>query len=690
LSGDESTAFSSRRWPIWIAGFAVLGLLLALHAAYTPAHRSLQFALFDAYQKLWPRERQSAPAVIVAIDETSLARYGQWPWPRSELARLVRAIAALQPAVIGIDLLFPEPDRHAGPETAPGGVGNDLLFAAALRDSRAVLAIAGTVAEGKDSDQGFPPTLIEGSDPLLVLPLLPQFRSVIRSTPLLDRAAAGHGIISADTHGGIIRSIPLAVAVQDAIAPTLALEMIRVAAGETALRLRANARGLLSAGVGDIAVPADTGGRAWIRFSRHDPGRFISAADLLEGRVDAAQITGKLVLVGLTGLALVDYPATPVDATVPGAEIHAQLIENIFDGDHLRRPQWARGAELLALALCGALFVLLTPLARPWQSISGAVLLIAAFAGAGAWAFRSGGLLLDVASPAAALLLVFMTTMAGKLADSERLRRRLRETLQAEREAAARVAGELEAARRVQTGLLPEPAALAAVEPRCEVAAWMAPAREVGGDLYDFFKPSADRVTFLAGDVSGKGLPASLFMAISKALCKSAALRTGISAGRALSEANAEIARDNPETMFVTAVLCGLDLRTGELHYANAGHDAPVVIGKNSGLLRLDRAGGPPLCMFEAFEYVEARHTLAAGDAVLLYTDGVTEAMDAGHRLYGRGRLLAVLEQLPAGTSCAGVVAAVREDLQRFGAVEHLADDITLLVLRWKGPALPS
>lgn len=680
--------FRTRRWPIWIAGLTMVGLLLGLHATYTPAHRLLQLALFDAYQRIWPRERQSAPAVIVAIDETSLAKYGQWPWPRSDLARLVNAIAALKPAAIGIDILFPEPDRHGGTAATPEGTGNDLLFAGALRDSRAVLAIAGTIAEGTNAGGKFPPVRIEGSDPLLVLPLLPQFRSVIRSTPVLDRAAAGHGIISADAADGITRSIPLAVAIQDAVAPTLALEMIRVAAGESVVHLRANPTGLLSVGTGDVAVPVDKDGRAWIRYSRHDPDRFVSAVDVLEGRVDPARITSKLVLVGLTGLALVDYPSTPVNSSVPGSEIHAQLIENIFDGDHLKRPRWARTAELLALTLCGALFVLLTPLVRPWLALTSAVVLIAALAGIGVSAFRISGLLLDVASPAASLLLVFMATMAGKLIETERQRRRLRETLQVEREATARVAGELEAARRVQTGLLPDPAMLTAIEPRCDVAAWMAPAREVGGDLYDFFKPSPDRVTFLVGDVSGKGLPASLFMAISKALCKSAALRSGGAVDRVLTESNAEIARDNPEAMFVTAVLCSLDLQTGELRYANAGHDAPILIGK-SGLTRLVQAGGPPLCMFDHHDYPGAAHTMAAGDTVLLYTDGITEAMDAERRLYGRDRLCTVLKALPAATSCADIIAAVREDLHAFGAVEMLADDITMLALRWHGPAKP-
>lgn len=677
----------ARRWPIWITGLTMLSLLLALHAAYTPAHRTLQLTLLDAYQKTWPRERKSAPAVIVAIDEASLAKYGQWPWPRSELARLVNAIGALKPAAIGIDMLFPEPDRHGGNGTAPEGTTNDLLFATALRDNRAVLAIAGTVAEGTNPGGSFPPVRIEGSDPLLLTPLLPQFRSVIRSTPVLDRAAAGHGVISADAQDGITRNIPLAVAVQDAIAPTLALEMIRVAAAEAAVRVRANTDGLLSIGTGDIAVPVDAGGRAWIRYSRHDPERFVSAVDVIEGRVDPARINSKLVLVGLTGLALVDYPATPLDSSVPGTEIHAQLIENIFDGEHLTRPRWARTAELLALALCGALFVLLTPMVRPWMALTGAVAIIAALAGIGAGAFRLGGVLLDVASPAVALMLVFMITMAGKLIETERQRRRLRETLQAEREAAARLAGELEAARRVQTGLLPDPALLLAAEKRCDIAAWMAPAREVGGDLYDFFKPSADRLSFMVGDVSGKGLPASLFMAISKALCKSAALRNGGSTARILTESNAEIARDNPEAMFVTAVLCSLDLQIGALQYANAGHDAPLLIDSRGRLTRLDQAGGPPLCMIDDHVYPDAAHALAAGDTVLLYTDGVTEAMDSDNRLYGRERLCRVLETLPAGATCADIIAAVREDLKRFGAVERLADDITLLALRWLGPA---
>ncbi len=675
-----------RRWPASLAGFSTLIILLILQAVSTPAHLTLQLALFDAYQALWPRERQSGPAVIVAIDEASLARYGQWPWPRDELARLVNRIAEKKPAAIGLDLLFPEQDRYSRRQGS-GASDNDRLFADALQNARAVLAVAGTDGKSVNGRGPFAPVAVRGTDPV---PHLRGYRSVVRSTPVVDRAAAGHGAISTDTQGGIVRSLPVASLIENAIVPTLALEMIRVAAGEPAIRIHATERGIVTVGTGDVAVPTARDGHARIYFSPHDPSRFVSAREVMGNRVDDALLQGKLVIIALTGLALVDYPATPLDARVPGSEIHAQMLENIYDGQYLARPQWGRGAELAALALIGLLMVVVIPRARPTLALSSAALLIALVVMTGGVAFRAHGLLLDVAAPAVGLALVFTAALGSTLIELERQRRWLRTSLQAEREAAARVTGELEAAQRVQTGLLPEAKSLTDNEPRCDIAAMMAPARVVGGDLYDFFKPAPDRLTFLVGDVSGKGLPASLFMAVSKALCKSAALRGGDAMGSALTAANLEIARDNPEQMFVTVLLCSLDLDSGRLDYANAGHEAPVLMRAGGGIGRLDAAGGPPVCMIEAYAYAGASHMLNPGDTVFLYTDGVSEAMDTDGRLYGRRRLYGLLEGLGPEKSCAEIIAAVEHDLQAFGAVEERADDITMLALRWRGPAARS
>ena len=128
----------------------------------------------------------------------------------------------------------------------------------------------------------------------------------------------------------------------------------------------------------------------------------------------------------LTGIAMVDYPATPVDARVPGAEIHVQMLENIFDGQYLSRPHWAQNAELAVLVLAGLLLVTVTPRARPGVSLGGAALLIIFIAMTGAVAFRASGLLIDAASPAVGLALVFMACLGGKLIQLERQRRALR------------------------------------------------------------------------------------------------------------------------------------------------------------------------------------------------------------------------------------------------------------------------
>ncbi len=214
----------------------------------------------------------------------------------------------------------------------------------------------------------------------------------------------------------------------------------------------------------------------------------------------------------------------------------------------------------------------------------------------------------------------------------------------------------------------------------------MQPAREVGGDLYDFFMLDRDRVFFVVGDVSGKGLPASIFMAVSKALCKSAALRRGRDVGDMLTEVGAEIARENPEALFVTAFAAILDANTGDLIYSSAGHDAPYVVSaRRHDVARMDQAGGPPLCVLDGHRYASARHTLAPGETLCVYTDGVTEAMSPSGGLYGRERLRAVLERTRDATTVDAVGNAVLEDVAEFVVGGEPADDLTLVVLRWKG-----
>jgi len=321
--------------------------------------------------------------------------------------------------------------------------------------------------------------------------------------------------------------------------------------------------------------------------------------------------------------------------------------------------------------------------------VAGAACIAALLAG-GFAAYLWARLLLDAATPAMGLLLLFGALLASSLSEATRRRRALELEVQAQREHAARVAGELEAAQRIQTGILPRADVLAA-EARVTLAASMTPAREVGGDLYDFYMLDDDRLFFLIGDVSGKGLGASMFMAVSKALYKSVGLRASDAAdlaGACMRQANREVSRENPEAMFVTVFAGILDLASGELSYCNAGHDNPYVLRSGTAeMRRLADGDGPPLCVVDDFAYAGAHSRLEPGEMLCLITDGVTEAQNAAGELYGGARLQTVLERCAqARADCAAVLAAVTRDVAAFTGPVEPADDLTLLALHWQGP----
>ena len=314
-------------------------------------------------------------------------------------------------------------------------------------------------------------------------------------------------------------------------------------------------------------------------------------------------------------------------------------------------------------------------------------IVVGAAIGLGWLLYLEGGFLLDPATPSLALGGLFMAMLAITLTDAQSQRRLLRLQIEQQRQAAARLAGELEAARRIQMGSLPRPEVVLPGEHRVDLYALLEPAREVGGDLYDFFRLDQDRLFFLVGDVSGKGLPSSLFMAVSKALYKSTALRRTGQIAAMMREADAEINRDNAEGLFVTVMACILDAATGELEYSNAGHE-PAYLLPSAGhpLLRLAGVVGPPLCTVDEFPYEANRHRLEPGDTLCVVTDGVTEAARAGGELYGRKRLEGLLDSLGETGSARKVCEALREDVTRFTAGAERSDDLAILVLRWTGP----
>ncbi|PHV07155.1 chase2 sensor protein [Janthinobacterium sp. BJB412] len=721
---------------------AALALPLAAALAWPDdgALPALRLALFDGYQLLLPRQRLSGPVQIVAVDEAALKRYGQWPWPRTRLAGLIDAAAAQRPLAIGLDLLMPEADASS-PEAlaarlAPGALrdglaalpSNDQALAAAMRRAPVVLAVAGfddaavgsrdvlrawpvrlTMAGAADEAPGIvsatsasgavldgAPAGISGpaaagpAEPARTPPLgglpaqVPRHPRALGSLPLLQAAASGQGLVSADLEKGVVRRVPLLGAVGGTLVPGLSLELLRVATGADAVEVLAGADGVRAIAVGDLRVATRADGAVWVNFSAPAPQRYISALDLMEGRLAPDALRDKVVIVALTGLGLADYKTNARGDLLPGVDVHAQLIESFFDAAQLRRPAAMRWVEALCFALLAGGLVWLLPRLRLLRALPLGAALGGLLFGAGLGLFRAG-LLFDAAGVAGALALICLSLWANLFGAAVRARHGSERALRVAREAAATLAGELNAARRIQMASLPQAASAFPGETRFALDALLEPAREVGGDLYDFFMLDRRRLFFLLGDVSGKGLPASLFMVVAKALSKSVALRGEAGMAAIMYQANRELLRENPASLFVTCVAGILDADSGEVLLCNAGHDAPRLLS-GGAVERLRGADGPPLCVIEDFDYPLQRYQLRPGDCLCLNTDGVTEAMDAAGRVYGNVRLDSLLGGL-GGASPAEVVCAVREDVRAHVGAAEPSDDLALLVLRWNGPA---
>src|SRR5262245_15644516 len=215
-----------------------------------------------------------------------------------------------------------------------------------------------------------------------------------------------------------------------------------------------------------------------------------------------------------------------------------------------------------------------------------------------------------------------------------------------------------------------------------DIFAAIVPAKEVGGDLYDFFFIDNDHLCFAVGDVSGKGVPASLFMAVTKTLFRATASNGG-TPGEILGRLNAEICRDNESCMFVTLFCAILNIRTGQVDYSNGGHNLPYHLHQR-GVSPLENLGGRVLGLVEQSPYASGRMVFAPGEALLLYTDGVTEAMNPSETLYSDQRLEQFL-RTNRGSAPRQIIGDLIGDVKQFAGGAPQSDDITVLALLYFG-----
>ena len=254
-------------------------------------------------------------------------------------------------------------------------------------------------------------------------------------------------------------------------------------------------------------------------------------------------------------------------------------------------------------------------------------------------------------------------------------------TMQQEHSQLESIKGDLAVAREIQQAILPRifpPFPENAGE--LDIAALMNAAKDVGGDFYDFFRIDDQRIGFVIADVSGKGVPAAIFMAVSRTLIRATGVR-GVSPAECISYSNGLLAQESANYMFVTVFYGIYNIATGQVTYTNAGHNPPYLMKADGTILQLPFSSDLVVGAIDDFKYSEETLQLEHGDTLLLYTDGVTEAINSGDEEFGEQRLQAVLAQLTSNSS-QDIIERIKACVSDFAGEAEQSDDITLLAIK--------
>ncbi len=437
----------SRRFARQFGLARVLCLLLlvgmvALRIADPAPVEELRIRIFDAFQLIEPRIKTIRPVTIVDIDERSLAKFGQWPWSRNQVADMIINLTQLGAVVIAFDIVFSEPDRlnpdavaetmryldEVTREKLRALPSNDQILAEAIKRSRVVLGETGLPKIVSDLDPTLPLTGIAslGAD-AGPEPFMYEWPGLLRNVRVLEQAAAGRGLISIKTdRDGIIRRVPILMMAQGHPMPSLTLEILRLVTSTPTILVKMEKDGIKSVGVRGLDIPTDLNGRLWIHFADHDPDSFVSASDVLDGNVSPDKIAGKLVLIGTSAAALNDIKTTPVSATMPGVEAHAQVIEAALTRSFLSQPRYGPVVEYGAALWLGVLVIAFTPLLGPITLVLVGALLASALIGLSWYVYSEHRLLIDFTYPLLSTAVIYLTLIFSGFAREQSQRRQIR------------------------------------------------------------------------------------------------------------------------------------------------------------------------------------------------------------------------------------------------------------------------
>ncbi|MEA3051979.1 MAG: adenylate cyclase [Sphingomonadales bacterium] len=446
----KTASGATRRSAIILAGLIPVLLMALAKLAAASTFEQASGLVFDSYQRRSPRPYRDAGVRVVDIDDESVRRLGQWPWPRTDLAALTKAIADAGAAAVAFDMVPSEPDRtsprflaerEAREGASPAQLAalralpdHDSRFAETLAAAPSVLGFFLTQDRPGAAVRPKAGFAVAGTDPGASLT---DYSGAILPLPQFQEAAAGLGFVSIKGDSdGIVRRVPLVARANKILVPSLSAEALRVAQGAGGLIVRssdasgetnAGAPEMVSLKIGGAEVPVTERGEIWMHYTSPVPERTVPAWKILSGRLPAAEMerlfSGRIVLVGAGAIGLRDLAATPIRERELGVVIHAQAIEQMVLGDYLERPDWTAGLEMAVLIGAGVVLALFLPSigALPGALLAGGLM---AGIGGGSWyAFKAKSLLVDPTAPMLALLACYVVVTLFTYLREEKQRR---------------------------------------------------------------------------------------------------------------------------------------------------------------------------------------------------------------------------------------------------------------------------
>ena len=615
---------------IYLGGIFLL--LIIIKFINPPIIQKVSFLNYDFYQKVFNRGEVKG-VTIIDIDEKSIAQVGQFPWRRDTYSKILENLNQHNPRVIAFDIVFSEKDKQNPKDLLSklqvesdqliniDVIDTNKIFINSIKNSKVILPILGEPKSNFVKNNSKPKLrlLVKGENPKN---FIYKFKNKIISLEEISSAASGIGSISLiPSIDGVIRNVPVLYNIDDKIWPSLALESVRIATGQKNLLVKSSKNGIELIKTQKNTIPSDQNAVINVKFNKFSKDNYVSAIDVINNDFDQKKVENKIILIGSSAQALFDIVKIANGKYVPGVEVHAHIIDNIFKNESIIKNIYTQLAENIIFLLLLVFLIFIPMKIKPKFSIIFFVGLIFAINISSIILYQLN-FYLDFLFSSVAGTLAFMTSLYFRYLEENSIaieNEKKQSILKKERE----IAGE------VQKKLFPSNKKIEKY-----IFAKNTPAKDVSGDYYDYYQVNDNEIYFILGDVTGKGIKAGILMANAAAVFRSLAKMNSSVAKTALYMNN-QVKDASYQAMFITVILGRINLEKKEMEFINMGHEPMMVLDQKFNFEYV-KSSLPPMGLMNVKDESFFKTTIMdiSDKTILIYTDGVTEGyVDEGKEL---------------------------------------------------------